>query len=559
MNKSPVASGFKPTISLSLMDKAVSFFSPKKGLQRVQSKMAMSALGSSGYITPGKTKRSMLSWFVSGGSADSDTLNDLTSSRAGSRDLYMNTPIATGAIRRLRTNVTGYGLSFQSRIDKEYLNLTDEQTTKWERDVEREFKLWSTSVNCDITRTNTFSQLQSLAFISYLLSGDVFSNLPYKAVKGFPYKLRVQLIEGDQVSNPDSSTGIGLTDKIRGGIEVDENGAPTKYYVRSKHPGDSTISMDWKAIDAFGAKSGRKNILHIFSKERPGQRRGMPFLAPILEQLKQLTRLSEAELMGAIVASFFTVFIKNLPGSGRMDEGFVPAGTTDASADDTLIRDTSTDVGDKTYEMRSGNIITLDENEEIDIADPKRPNAAFEPFFNSIVKQLGAAIEIPFEVLLQHFSSSYSASRAAMLEAWKTIMMYRENFNTDFNQPVFEAFLTEAVTSGRIQAPGFLTDPLAKLAWCGSRWSGPTQGQIDPMKETKASILKIRNHLSTREDESQSNVSWDSIAERLRREQDTLEEKGLLTEESNSTEDFNADTSVENGSDADLDSDVSET
>jgi lambda family phage portal protein len=535
-----------PLVHLNLLDRVILSVAPKYGINRIRTKAAISTLNSGGYITPGKTKRSMISWFTSGGSADYDVLNDLPQSRSGSRDLYMNTPVATAAIRRLATNAVSSGLSVQSRIDRKFLELSDDAADKWEQDAEREWKLWSTSKDCDMARTNTFGQLQHLAFLSFLMSGDVFAMLPFKKVdNSFPYSLRIQLIESDQISNPNDMSEMMLDDKIRGGVEVDKNGSPVAYHMRTKHPGDLYAGIwKWVRVSIFGSKSGRRNVLHIFNKERPGQRRGMPFLAPVLEQLKQLTRLSEAELMGAIVAAFFTVFIKNIPGSGRLEEGFIPSTTDGANQNNSLIEDPTTDAGDKHYEMGSGSIINLDENEEIDVADPKRPNAAFEPFFEAIVRQIGASLELPAEFLMQVFNTSYSAGRAAMIEAWKTIRKYRANFVTDFCDPIYQEFLTEAVINGRLDAPGFLTDPLKKMAWCGSRWGGPGQGQIDPMKETKASILRIRNHLSTHEDEAQAigNEEWERTADRLAKEQKILEDKGLVTDEDLATEDFTGDT-----------------
>lgn len=519
-----------PLVKLSLMDRFVSVFNPTSAIKRLHARASLSlynTLGTTGWVTPGKIRRSMRGWFTSGGSADRDTLNDLPWSRNGSRDLYMNTPMATGALRRLRTNVINLGLTVQSRIDYKHLGITEEQATAWEKNTENEWRLWASSKNCDITRTNNFKQLQSLAFLSYTLSGDVFANLPYKPIKDFPYKLRIQLIESDQVSNPNGIENA-LNTKLRAGIEVDENGSPVAYHVRTKHPGDVSVEQKWVRVPVFGARSGRRNILHIFNKERPGQRRGMPFLAPVMEQLKQLTRLSDSELMGALVASFFTVFIKKMTGTRPLAEGFTP---------EESVQDISTDKGEKEYEMRSGNMITLGENEEVDIADPKRPNNSFEPFFLAIVKQLGCALEIPFEVLLMWFGNNYSASRGAILEAWKTFSMYRSWFVTDFCQPIYEAWLMEAVISGRISAPGFLTNPSDKLAWCNTRWEGIGQGQIDPMKETKASILRLRNNLSTYEDEAQinGNDNWEATAERLAKENKILEELGLLSDDSTET------------------------
>jgi capsid protein len=63
------------------------------------------------------------------------------------------------------------------------------------------------------------------------------------------------------------------------------------------------------SVPAFGAKTGRRNILHLLYQERIGQRRGLPYLAPVLEALKQLGRYTDAELMAAVVAGMFTVFL----------------------------------------------------------------------------------------------------------------------------------------------------------------------------------------------------------------------------------------------------------
>lgn len=522
MSNFPAVRNLKTSIaSANLLDRCISIFSPKLALERVRSRMALSSLSAPGYITPGKNKRTMKAWFTSGGSADYDMLagQELEFSRRGSRDLYMNTPVATGALRRLKTNVLGKGLKLQSRIDRKFLGLSDEAADTWERKAEREWNLWSNSKECDITRTNNFNQLQKLSFLSKLMSGDVFCLLPHKKVKGLPYSLHIQLIEGDQVSNPSNYENL-WTSKIRAGVEIDVNGAPVAYHIRTKHPGDTDIEQKWVRVPAFGQRSGRRNVLHLFDKERPGQRRGMPFLAPVMEQLKQLTRLADAELMAALINAFFTVFIKNSPETRPLGEGYVPG---------EQVSDTSTDEGEKVYEMGAGNFITLDENEEAQFADPKRPNDSFQPFFTAMVKQLGVSMEIPYEVLMMCFNSNYSASRAAILAFWKTVTDKRADFITDFNQPVYEEFLTEAVSLGRLAAPGFLIDPLKKAAWCGSRWGGPGQGQIDPLKETKASRERIAGRFSSHEDESQrmDTDDWEATMNRLSREETLLEEKGL--------------------------------
>lgn len=502
------------------------YVSPKAGIERIQRKAAVAAFTGAGYITPGNGKNSTRGWLAGSNPVDYDTLPVIDSARAGSRDLWMNTPMATAALKRCRTNIAGFGLGLQSRIDREYLGLSDVQADAWEKNTEREFRMWAASVDCDIRRKQCFNELQALALMSTLMSGDCFVLLPMVPRTGQPYDLRIQIIEADYVSNPYTQLE---TNNFASGIESDPYGAPVAYHFRTIPP-DVSIYMTslggtqnygtWERVPAYGAKSGRRNVLHLMETDRPGQRRGMPFLAPVMEVLKQLTRLSESELAAAVVASFFTVFIKNVPGANGLGAVF---------ADENSVLDPNDSRDANKYEMAPASMIKLDQNESIEIADPKRPNAAFDPFFTAILKQIGASLEIPFEQLILHFSASYSASRAALLEAWKFYKRWRAWLAGNFCQPSYESWLEEAILKGRISAPGFFDDPRMRAAWCGSEWTGAGQGQVDPLKETQAAQLRIQANLSTHEDESValSGKSWGDQVNRLAREQTILKEKGL--------------------------------
>ena len=64
-------------------------------------------------------------------------------------------------------------------------------------------------------------------------------------------------------------------------------------------------------VAAFGPNSGERQVLHLFKRLRIDMTRGVPYLAPVIEPLKMLDRYAEAELMAAVVSSFFTVFVKS--------------------------------------------------------------------------------------------------------------------------------------------------------------------------------------------------------------------------------------------------------
>lgn len=518
-------------------------FSPTWGEKRVTSKLRMAALASSGFVVPGGEKKSVRAWTPGANHVDQDTLPVLEAARAGSRDMWMNTPIAVAALKRMRTNVVGFGLSLQARPDRKFLKLEDTAADEWEANTEREFNLWAESKDCDVRRTSTFRELQAIALLATLMSGDCFALLPSVPRKGMPYDLRVQLLEADTVSNPATEQE---RKEFAGGIRTDVWGAPVEYFFRSEPQNTSIFSLSygtsfskyssmlgtWKGVPAFGAKSGRRNVLHMFEVDRPGQRRGVPFLAPVLETLKQLTRLTEAELMAAVVTSYLTVFVKNVPSTNAFNPGFAPS----ASVLDPATQPGGAGVAAATrpddanlYQLGNGSIVKLAKDQDISTVDPKRPNGLYADFFEAICKQIGASLEIPHEILLQVFGSSYSASRAALLEGIKFFSRWQDWEVTNFCQPTYEEWLTEAVIKGRVVAPGFLEDPAYRAAWCGTEWHGQGTGQLDPLKETQAALARISGNLSTHEKEARAihGVEWDGVINRLGNEKKIIESKDL--------------------------------
>lgn len=474
---------------MNIIDRAVIAVSPEKGLRRAKACRGLEIVNS-GYGNYGAahTKKSLLGWIFRGGSAKEDIQDNLDVLRQRSRDLYMGVPLATGALKTYRTNVVGMGLGLKSQIDSEFLGLSEDEAHNLETQIEREFALWADSTACDLERLDNFRELQQLVFLNWLMSGDVIALLPTTKRANMPYDLRIRLIEADRLSNPQGNTDPNIV----GGVEVNDNGKIVAYHISTQHPLSWEQSeIKWQRVEAYGAKTGRRNVLHIMSRERVGQRRGVPLLAPVIEALKQLGRYTDAELVAAVVSGLFTVAIEK----------------EDASAEDAfgemIPEEDQIDQGDESsLELSAGAILELEKGEKAHDLNPGRPNTAFDGFVVSICRQIGAALEIPYEILVKAFHSSYSASRAALLEFWKTVKMYRSWLVTDFCQPIFEEWLAEAVAKGRISAPGFFSDPLIRKAYCGAEWNGPAQGLLNPVQEVSAAAARVENGFSTGEHEA---------------------------------------------------------
>lgn len=472
-------------IEQNIIDRAVSYLSPVRGAKRMKARTFMALTES--YLGASKKRRSMSEWKTSTGDADTDILPDLATLRERSRDLIRNNPLATGAVNTKVTSIVGTGLVLKSQIDRDILGMSEDEADAWEKRTEAEWRLLTESTDIDVAGTLNFAGIQELSLRSVLENGDIFILTPAKKRNDKPYQLQLQMIEADRVCNKNNT---GDTETLSGGIKKDKSGAPVEYHVLEGHPGNIySKNNTWKIIKAYGPKTGRKNVLHLYRKIRVGQTRGVPDLAPVIEELKQLGRYTEAEVTAAVISSFFTVFIKTEYGDGL---GLMQPTT-----------ETGAKTSDKDYKMAAGAILDLGPNEDIATANPGRPNQVFDQFVLAITRQIGVALELPFEVLIKHFTRSYSAARAALLEAWRFYMGRRKWLADMLCRPVYELFLTEAVAAGRISAPGFLSgDPLVRAAYLGSKWTGPAKGQIDEEREIKAAEKRLNLGLTTLSEET---------------------------------------------------------
>lgn len=519
-----------------ILDKAAGKVSPTWGLQRARARMSLDALGyyqENGYVTPGSSRKSMKGVTSTANSPDQDTIEKLDGMRALSRDLSMNSPLAASILSRHQVLSIGSGLIVQSAIDRDFLGLSTEEAEKYEREFEREFDLWAESTCSDFDGVLSFGNAQALGYLNMLVSGDFFWMPVWRRApeKDFPYELCVKLIDADLVRDP---VGAELNNDIQGGVEK-KNGKVVAYHVWDgyQYEWSSGKQPKSKRVPVYDL-TGRRQIFHVFDPKRINQRRGVPLLAAVADPLKQLTRLSEAQLMNALVSSFFTVFVRDMSGMGAtLQQGLTPVESVtggggfgpDGGAPQERNEEDAFDL-----EMGHGTIHLLDDKKDISIADPGKTDQHFDKFWDALAIQVCGGANIPIEQASMHYTTSYTAARAAANDVWKHRLKDRSIINKRLNKPVYMEWFQEALLKGRVSAPRFLDDYSYRRAWTGTRWIGPGQGHIDPLKERKASVVAINNQLSTHEAEAQTADSerWDRTVDRMGREKRRIEEAGLI-------------------------------
>ena len=404
-----------------------------------------------------------------------------------------NSALGSAVIQTFVSNVIGSGLQLFPRPDAKLLGMSAETAREWARQVKREFALWSEG--CDYLRRNNFAEIL------------------FKRRAETPYSLKLQLIEAGRVSNPGGGS-VETTykgNRVVNGIEVDNEGVLTACHVSNRlwnEPDATDAKLEWRRVEFYGRETGCRNVLQITRDQRADQFRGVPLLAPVIESLKQVERYSDAELTSSIIKSFFSVFFVQPASNMTLNE----------------INGEPEELDVKDFKLGSGTISALPKGVDVKAINRQDSQNVFDSFVTHFIKQIGAAVNLPFEILLKNFQSSYSASRAALLQASSEFERRKAAFIRDFCQPIYEQFLLEAVGTGRIKAAGF-EEPLKRQAYSQSGWYTRTSRILDPQRETQAMILRLQNGLSTYEREilESTGEDFNEVAETLNRERHLLQ------------------------------------
>lgn len=511
MKPIPPNSGGVETQGENWVDRMVAFVSPERALRRMAARRILDVARSSGrgpeaynaHDAARSEIKTLKNWAPRTGDADADTLGDLETIRDRSRDAIRNQPMAAGAVNNTVDHVVGTGLRPQSRVKVEGLRrvqgATPEVIEAFQREAEFLFWHWASKPHADGRRTLNFDGLSGLAFRSVLGDGDCF--VQYKSRPAFttPLTTCIQLVEADFVSNP---YGLGPGDELQktgrrvyGGVEKNRNGVPVAYWVSDHHPGDVLRHPGkWTRMASVGSQ-GQRVFQHLFNPLRIGQSRGIPWLAPAIHVLKILKDYSTSEATAALISSMFSVLLKSPQGDG-FSKLTDPDGTV-----------RTPDPGE--VELRPGLVAQLPHGFDVETVDPARPNRDYEPFVMAQLRELGVSLGLPLEVLTKHFQSSYSAARAALLDAWRFFFCRRKWLVDYFCCPVWEAVITEGVARGLLTAPGFFDDQLARDAWLAVEWTGDAPGQIDPYKEAMAQEKRLETGVTTLQEETAASTGGD--------------------------------------------------
>lgn len=435
------------------------------------------------------------------------------------RDMVRNDGWASGTVTRILDNAVGAVFRPIFKPDYRYLRMITgiegfnaEWADEYARYLGAHWRTWAEDEGrwCDMERKLTNSQQLRLLMRHKLIDGDSLVLMHYDTSRlghgRASYATAVQVIDPDRLSNPQQVYDML---NIRGGVEIDDNGAPVAYHVREAHMGDwwsGKKTMTWQRLPRE-TSWGRPIVIHDYEHERAGQHRGISIFAPVVQRLKMLIKYDQTELESAILNAMFGAFLESPYDPAMVEEALGENDTLGAYQEDRIEFH-----NDRRISLKGGSRMPiLFPGEKITTVNAARPYSNFSVFQDAFLRNITAATGLSTQQITQDWSSvNYSSARAAMLEAWKTLTRRRHEFALGTAQPIATCFVEEIHALGGVPLPEGAPDFLqARTAYSNAQWIGPGRGWVDPVAEKEGAILGMDAGMSTLEMEAAENVGED--------------------------------------------------
>lgn len=487
-----------------------------------------------GYARHGASMESLPldSWFTFPASPRDDCDKNQFLLRLRSRDLYMSSSFVGAILHAKREGVIGRGLELDAKIDAEALGLDLDEATAIERRIEAAFARWARNVGTDGESLNTILRT---AYFAAILSGDCIADIYCDPETR---TLRVSIAEGDCLVTPPEEYG---NENVRSGIVLGPNSRAVAYWLATGflYNSDGFTVRYYKRrkfMAGFNSLAGgsflfpRSGALFIHTPfERPGQLRGLPILARVVEDAKQLDRYMRAELDAAVVASKPALFrthpaVEAQAEVDMLDSFGVAPGPSVSETAEPPQHEPPINYG-------NGLMIDLWDGADMKAFNPGRPNQAYSQFVDHKFAEISANLGISAEVALKRWNASYSASRAALLDAQQGYEIDRALFVDQFLRPLYNAWLD--LHADELGLTGYYTDPARRSAWRCAEWIGEQLPNIDPTKEIDAAAKRVQLCVSTLAREAQVATGTDIAANIRQRgfEEKLMREYGLVKDQ----------------------------
>lgn len=444
------------------LDRVIGWVSPKAGLLRMRARLGHSMIKMA--YDGGSTGRRTDGWVATGSSAEAEIGPALPNLRNRSRELIRNNVYGIRAVKETVGHQVRTGIIAKTKI-KGNPTLSAMVDLEWQEWIKY----------CDADEQLDFNGLQCMVARAIFESGEAIVRFRNRRPSdGLKVPLQIQVLESDFLD----SNRTGMAPNYEGqavnpggymihGVEFDQLGRRVAYWLFGNHPGEVL------QVTAFSGLVSKRvpasEVLHIYLKDRPGQVRGVPRMAPVMTTMRDLDGYEDAYLLGRRIDACLAAFVTQPEGAdGPM---LTPGGTVAVDQ-----------AGHRLESFEPGMVEYLKPGEDVKFNTP----AAATGYGEYIVKnqaKIAVGVDLTYEQLTGDLSRvNYSSYRAGQKSFQNSIEVFQwVYFIPMFLEKVRNRWAATAFAAGVI--------PMERI---DTEWTPPSFGTVDPLKDALAVLTEIR-------------------------------------------------------------------
>lgn len=502
------------------------------------------------YDAAARFDRQVAGWIPTLKSADAEILPDKGLIDARARDMGRNDAYVQNGATTRKDSIVGAFYMLNSRPAWLALGKTEDWGETFQQEVEEKFTLWAESPMkwVDASRRNDLTALVRLAVAVDTFGGEALASVEWLRERGREFHTAIQMVDADRLSTPMTMQNNTM---IRGGIKVNQFGAPQSAFIRVAHPNDVYRGFRytdiWREVP-FYKPWGRQMVIFLSEQNRVDQTRAVADIVSGLREIAITKRFRDVTLQKAVLAATYAATIESeLPPQAVYEQLGVTGGAGQAVsnyATEFLTALNAYSGASKNMLLDGVKIPHLFPGTKLSMQNAGDPAGVGQEFEQSLLRYIAASLNVSYEELSKDFSkTNYSSARAAMSATFRFTQSRKKIIADAFATSIFRLWLEEAVNQDKIksfpasEAPMLYSDGCLNMmfdALSQAQWIGAARGQIDELKETQAAVLRIKYGLSTHEDElARLGKDWRRVYSQLERERKERDARGIMLLEDN--------------------------
>lgn len=407
---------------------------------------------------------------------------------ARATDIFQNTGWIAGMVEQAVANTVGTGLRLSPRPENSLFGMSDDEARKWSKLVAARWEGYANNPHeCDLEGMRGHGQLQAAAFRSWLATGEILAELPWRSRPWCKYGSKIRVLPPTRLSRRSFDM-----DRLINGVFVDGDGMPVGYLVKKKDQYLGEVDYRVPARD----RRGRSRVVHLFDG-LPGTYRGISPITPALQVARQYDQLSDATLMSAIVRQLFAVTIESEAPTeetlrGLLTEREFARAMSDPESGGPFVEylemlggyydETTLDVG------INGRLAHLFPGQKMDFVTPKMPGGDYKDYSGDLKREICRCLGMTYTSGTGDFNgATYNSERSANTAIFEVTQMRRKNVVAPFCQATYAAWLEEEIAYHGLPFPGGYEGFMAnRTAATRAAWIGSPRPEADPLKAAKA-------------------------------------------------------------------------